>query len=616
MSAINHGPLTKLKNTIKNSFNDRAKKLRFEVENKRGVFNQISTIDISDIFKSLTGWEDGSNSDIEGSINPTFGCLHIKKLTGNEWSEWRYNFSTPLVITNNAKYLRFWVNIPDVSTLQNIDFYLYSNISGGSNTHRQNIPAASLVSGPQFIDLPVDRLKLQGSGSPDIYGAGIDRISFLVRATNTSTETEFSVDKMEFIERKPFFIFFMDDTKEENTEDVSPYLISKDMPWNVSIPHRNIEKWHSNPESPGSFISPLSVVQDLVQNHNMYCGMHLYAVAFPPVEITQAGAGGTPEVTDFHLYDSQAVFTNEAIKTHVDRHAGKYFLLSSPTVDYYVWFNKDGGSADPAVADRTGIEVAIATGDDIDDIGGKAATAIDNTAAFSASYTDKTITATNAANGAVLSIPEVGNCPWGVVGFRECLRWTYNKGVTLGLWKNHYLYNAWATNSSVTKEYNRIARAYSNLLRYTNDDPDTNTAQATLPVFSQGNMPFGAAYFRYINQYTHLHNIRGQVLDNGYTAEQIAYLFDGMIEHQVQTTIYTHGTQRNQEPTRTPIETLEAFFRVYANYRGRIDCLSPKQVREMYDQVQIINNPQDDVGGDSVYTPLSYRIKDEEDIVY
>lgn len=38
--------------------------------------------------------------------------------------------------------------------------------------------------------------------------------------------------------------------------------------------------------------------------------------------------------------------------------AGKYFAMSSKTVDYYVWFD-DGVAADPAVAGKTGIAVTI-----------------------------------------------------------------------------------------------------------------------------------------------------------------------------------------------------------------------------------------------------------------
>lgn len=40
-----------------------------------------------------------------------------------------------------------------------------------------------------------------------------------------------------------------------------------------------------------------------------------------------------------------------------------HFLVSSTTVDYYVWFNLDAGGTDPVVAGRTGVEVAINTAD-------------------------------------------------------------------------------------------------------------------------------------------------------------------------------------------------------------------------------------------------------------
>lgn len=40
----------------------------------------------------------------------------------------------------------------------------------------------------------------------------------------------------------------------------------------------------------------------------------------------------------------------------------KYFLISSPSVNYYVWYNINSAGVDPAVAGRTPLEVAAATG--------------------------------------------------------------------------------------------------------------------------------------------------------------------------------------------------------------------------------------------------------------
>lgn len=47
---------------------------------------------------------------------------------------------------------------------------------------------------------------------------------------------------------------------------------------------------------------------------------------------------------------------------------GEHFLISSSTTDYYVWFDLNDGSVDPAVAGRTAIEVDI-TATDSDTIG-------------------------------------------------------------------------------------------------------------------------------------------------------------------------------------------------------------------------------------------------------
>src|SRR5690606_7801505 len=57
------------------------------------------------------------------------------------------------------------------------------------------------------------------------------------------------------------------------------------------------------------------------------------------------------QVTDAQIIRSQDITT------------GDYWLYDTPTTGYYVWYNKAGGGGDPAVAGRTGIEVAVGTND-------------------------------------------------------------------------------------------------------------------------------------------------------------------------------------------------------------------------------------------------------------
>ncbi len=79
---------------------------------------------------------------------------------------------------------------------------------------------------------------------------------------------------------------------------------------------------------------------------------------------------------------------------------GKHFLLSSSSTDYYVWLNVDGADNDPEVASRTGIEVAISSGDADTAVATAVAAALEAHAAFSASAASATVTVTNAADGA------------------------------------------------------------------------------------------------------------------------------------------------------------------------------------------------------------------------
>src|ERR1017187_433428 len=71
-----------------------------------------------------------------------------------------------------------------------------------------------------------------------------------------------------------------------------------------------------------------------------------------------------------------------------------YWYMSSPTVDYYIWYNINGAGVDPAVAGKTGIAVAAPTG-------ATATTIKDNTAgAISALST--IFTAVSTASASVL----------------------------------------------------------------------------------------------------------------------------------------------------------------------------------------------------------------------
>lgn len=78
-----------------------------------------------------------------------------------------------------------------------------------------------------------------------------------------------------------------------------------------------------------------------------------------------------------------------------------YFLLNSANggVEYYVWYNVDGAGTDPALADKTGVEVAIAEDDTAADVAAATATAVDGLAEFAASDVGAVITVTNSAAG-------------------------------------------------------------------------------------------------------------------------------------------------------------------------------------------------------------------------
>lgn len=83
----------------------------------------------------------------------------------------------------------------------------------------------------------------------------------------------------------------------------------------------------------------------------------------------------------------------------------KYWYINSTTTGYYVWYNINGAGVDPAIAGRTGIQVAAATNDSAATICAALKTAIDAVAGvFSSGSATTSLTITNTvAGGAVLA---------------------------------------------------------------------------------------------------------------------------------------------------------------------------------------------------------------------
>jgi hypothetical protein len=82
--------------------------------------------------------------------------------------------------------------------------------------------------------------------------------------------------------------------------------------------------------------------------------------------------------------------------------SGKYWTLNSPTTEYYVWYDVTGlGSADPAIAGKTGIPVGIAVDATASAVATATKDAIDAKADFGATVATAKVTVTNAADGAV-----------------------------------------------------------------------------------------------------------------------------------------------------------------------------------------------------------------------
>lgn len=132
--------------------------------------------------------------------------------------------------------------------------------------------------------------------------------------------------------------------------------------------------------------------------------------------------------------------------------AGKYFTIDSTTVPYYVWFDLNDGSSDPAPNGKTGIEVNIATGDSDADIAGKVQAVLNNHLAFSATLATATVNVTNLVSGPATNA---------TAGDSDAVVSTTTQGASSGAANGVYVVQAGAwTRALDSNTWNELISAY------------------------------------------------------------------------------------------------------------------------------------------------------------
>jgi len=115
------------------------------------------------------------------------------------------------------------------------------------------------------------------------------------------------------------------------------------------------------------------------------------------MRLVMAGVAGIAEETEITTVADNTGSLNDT-----------YFLINTPENQYYVWYNVNAAGTDPALANKTGVEVAIATDATADDVAAATATELDGLADMSASDASDVITATNSKAGAVADAADTG----------------------------------------------------------------------------------------------------------------------------------------------------------------------------------------------------------------
>lgn len=86
----------------------------------------------------------------------------------------------------------------------------------------------------------------------------------------------------------------------------------------------------------------------------------------------------------------------------------KYFTINTPTHSYYVWFNVNSAGTDPAVSNKTGVEVAIATGAANTAVATAVNTALNALSDITSSRSSATLTVTNSGDGTAVDAANAG----------------------------------------------------------------------------------------------------------------------------------------------------------------------------------------------------------------
>ena len=89
--------------------------------------------------------------------------------------------------------------------------------------------------------------------------------------------------------------------------------------------------------------------------------------------------------------------------------SAKYFLFATTAVEYYVWFDVDTGSVDPAVAGKTGAEIDISDGDSATTVAAAVAAVVTLLTGVTATSAGNTLHIINTTAGKVEK-PTVGTC--------------------------------------------------------------------------------------------------------------------------------------------------------------------------------------------------------------
>lgn len=207
---------------------------------ERGGLRPAYTTTLLDDFEDISGWSmtNGTKAaDTTNKVTGTQGLLITR--TGGTSAQALKTVDIPF----DGKYMRIWANVPDIGAVTYLQVLVWTGSAVGSDYYSWTFQSSNgrLVAGAQQFDCNV---KLAYKNNNPNASNVIKKIRIDVGSSTTGAIT---VDRLEMVSRRPYFLFVNDGARQEFVNDVLPLVAARGLKCDVLYYSDEIENWIVDP---------------------------------------------------------------------------------------------------------------------------------------------------------------------------------------------------------------------------------------------------------------------------------------------------------------------------------------------------------------------------------